>query len=88
MLDNNYTFHMFRKKSLLHIIRLLAEPVDVQYSGVTNHCDNEGTLQGFGDVLISNNSLTNILSLVLVHDNYDVLYENTVDFFTIHTQNN
>ena len=83
MLDNQSTFHIFTTPHLLHNICLADDPVGVQSSGVTTHCDTEGTLKYFGDVFLFRDRLTNILSFVLVHNKYNVSYDYTVDIFMI-----
>ena len=50
------------------------------------HCDIEGVLSDFHDVLLFKNGRTDTLYFLILGEKYDIAYYNKADIFTIHTQ--
>ena len=85
MLENQSNVHIFINPYLLLNICLVDEPVGVQSSEHTTHCDTEGNPPDFGYVLLFRYGIINILYFALMRDKYNVSYDYTTDNFTIHT---
>ena len=59
--------------------------MEIHSSCGTTHCDTEGTLPNFVDVLLFKDCLTNILPFAILCDKYKLAYEYTMDTLIIHT---
>ena len=62
------TLHIFRNPYHIHNICPEADPVQLNFSVGTTHCDIERNLNNFGYVIIFKDGINNILSFVLVRD--------------------
>ena len=80
---------MFANSKLLNNIQDKYLEADMPLSSWSTHCDQQGTLPGFGDICIHGEGLTNILSFALIWDmGYCITYDVENDIFTIHPPRN
>ena len=87
LLDNQSTVHMFFNRNLLCGVCPATNPIDIHSSGGVTHCNLDGTIPDFGTDYYNEDGLTNILSMDLIRNRYNISYKNEDETLTVHTPN-
>ena len=75
---------MFSNKHLLLDIRPVTNLVNIHSSGGITHYNLEGTIPYIGKAYYKEDGLTNILSMALIRENFNISYHNEDNVFTVH----
>ena len=76
---------MFSNKNLLCLVRPATNLVNIHSNRSIAHCSLQGTIPDFGIAYYMEDVLTNIFSMALIQDLYDISYHNAHNTFTINT---